>query len=87
MKAMHFGGTLHKIIHSILAVDQELGPIYLSKLDLTSAYMHLWLRLEDTLVIAFLYLKKKWYNPQLVVFYISLHIGFRDLVPYLCMVT
>ena len=58
-EAMHFGGTLNRLIKRILAAYPRLGPIYLIKVDLVDAYMCLWVHGEDTPATAFIIPKNK----------------------------
>ena len=39
---MRFGGALQRILKQVLTADSHLGLVYLSKVDLTDAYMRLW---------------------------------------------
>ena len=39
-------------------VYPRLRPIYLGKADLTDTYLQMWVRLEDTLSVEFLILRK-----------------------------
>ena len=41
MESMRFGGALLRILKQVLAADPCLGPVYLTKLDLSDAYMSL----------------------------------------------
>ena len=45
MEEMRFGGALQCILKQVLTKDLRLGPVYLSKIDLTYTYMSLWLRM------------------------------------------
>ena len=82
MEAMRFGGALQRILKQILTSDPRLGPVYLSKVELTDAYMRLWVRMEDVPSVAFLVPKKKSSNIQLVGSHLSLPMGYVDSAPY-----
>ena len=49
--------------------------------------MKLWVGMEDVPSVAFLVPKKNPSNTQLVVFHISLSMGYVDNAPYFCMAT
>ena len=46
-EVMQFGHALDRILREILLADPELGPIYLSKLDISDGFYRVWLALED----------------------------------------
>ena len=68
MEVVRSGGALQRILGHVLTDDPCLGPVYIIKLDLSDAYMRLWVRMEDILSIAFLIPKKNLSNPYLVGF-------------------
>ena len=43
-EAMCFRGTLNRVSKCLLMPEPRLGPIYLSKVDLTDAHIRLWFR-------------------------------------------
>ena len=43
-EAMCFRGTLYRVSKCLLMPEPRLGPIYLSKVDLTDAHIRLWFR-------------------------------------------
>ena len=47
MEVMLFGCVLQSILKQVLTADLHLSPVYLSRVDLTEAYMRLWVRMED----------------------------------------
>ena len=59
IEAMRFGGAFQRILKQVLTADLHIGPVYLSKIDLTDAYMRLCLRMEDVSSVTFLIPKKK----------------------------
>ena len=46
MESMRFGRTLWRILQFLLASDPHIGPVYIIKVDLVTAYMWLWVKLE-----------------------------------------
>ena len=87
MEAISFKGTLEHILRKVLAADPHLRPIYIIKVDLVETYMRLWVNMEGDLSIAFLIMKKRQSDPQLVGFHLSLPTGYVDSAPYFCMAT
>ena len=78
---------MRRIIRKILLTNLWLGPFYLGKVDLANAYMRLWFCLEDTPSVLFLVLQKKPNDAQLVVFHLSLPMGYVYSAPFFCMST
>ena len=72
LEVIYIGGTLNCIIWRMLTTNPCLGPVYLGKLDLSDAYMRIWVMAEDTPSVAFLLPKKQPEEKQLVVFHLSL---------------
>ena len=87
MEAMRFRGALLHIPKQILAAESLLGPVYLIKLDLTDAYMRLWVQMEDVPSVAFLIPKKTPRDTQLMGFHLSHSMGYIDSDPYFFMTT
>ena len=83
---MRFGNALTHIVRQVLTADPNLGPVYLSKLDLSNACMRLWVRLEDTPFTASLLTKLHPADKHLVGFHLSLPMGWVDRTSYFCMV-
>ena len=77
-KVMNFRGTLHRITRQVLTADPWLVLVYLGKVDLSKAYMRIWVRIEDTSSVDFLLPKKMTQEKQLVGFHSSLPLGFVD---------
>ena len=46
-EAMQFGHALDRILREILLADLKLGPVYLSKLDISDVFYRVWLALDD----------------------------------------
>ena len=84
-EAMSFGGALQCILWHILATDQALGTVYISKVYLAYTYMRLLVCLEDVPYVLFLIQKCNTNGAQLVGFHLSLPMGFIDSAPYFCM--
>ncbi len=52
-EAMQFGGALHRLLHAIVDADPGHGPVHMAKIDLSDAYMRIWLSLDDLPKLAF----------------------------------
>ena len=87
MEAMRFSGMIQRCIHRVLSEDPRLGSVYLSKLDLADAYMHLWVSLENVSFTDFLIPNNMQEAPQLVGFHLLLPMGYVDSAPYFFMAT
>ena len=46
-EAMQFGYALPRLLRRIATADPRLGPVFMSKTDLSDAYMRVWIRIED----------------------------------------
>ena len=75
-EAMRFGKSLSRVIDCIVKAPPELGPIFLNKVDLADAYMHIWVRLKDILSVAFLVPKATPEEDHLVGFHLSIPMGY-----------
>ena len=56
-ECMRFGKALHWLLYFILAADSALGLIYLYKVYLADAYMHILVRTEYAPFVTFIILK------------------------------
>ena len=56
MEAMQFGRTLKRLLQKIHRANDRFGPTCMSKIDLSDGFYHLWLRPEDTIHLAVLFL-------------------------------
>ena len=56
----------------------KLGPTFLKKVDLSDAYMRIWVRLEDIPSVAFLVPKATPEEDQLVGFHLSITMGYVE---------
>ena len=48
---MMFGRSLHKLLDCIVEANPQIGPPFLSKVDLVGAYMIIWVSLNKILSI------------------------------------
>jgi hypothetical protein len=81
---MQFGGALHRLLHAIVDADPTHGPVHMAKVDLSDAYMRIWLRLADLPKLAFV-VPPHPSNPEpLVGFHLSLPMGFVESALYFC---
>ena len=70
-----------------MAADTELGPNYMSNVELANTYMCIWVRLTDVPEVAFLVPKETENYPQLIGFHILIPIGYIDYAPLFCAAT
>jgi hypothetical protein len=50
---MQFGGALHQLLHAIVDAGAGRVPFYMAKVDLSNAYMPIWLSLSNLPKLAF----------------------------------
>ena len=84
---MLFENTLKRIIRRILKADFSLGPVYLSRVDLTNVYMRLWLHMEDVPSLALLIPNNHIADTQLIGFHLALTIGYIGISTLFCATT
>ena len=83
---MQFGHALDRILREILLADPELGPIYLSKLDISDGFYCIWLVLEDIPKLGVVFPVKEGEEP-LVAFPLVLPMGWANSPPIFCAAT
>jgi hypothetical protein len=79
---MQFGGTLHRLLHAIVDADPRHGPVHMAKIDLSDAYMGIWLRLQDLPKLAFVIPPHPSDPEPLIGFHLSLPMGFVESAPF-----
>ena len=84
---MRFGKALYRVIDCILNAPSKLGPTFLNKVDLSDAYLHIWVRLEDIPSVAFLVPKATPDEDQLVGFHLSIPMGYVESAAFFCVTT
>ena len=84
---MRFGKALYRVIDCILAAPPKLGPAFLNKVYLSNAYMHIWVRLEDIPLVAFLVPKATPDEEQLVGLHLSIPMGYMESATFFCATT
>jgi hypothetical protein len=83
-EAMQFGGALYRLLHAILDADPGHGPVHMAKVDLSNAYMRIWLRLADLPNLAFVVPPHPCDPEPLTGFHLLLPMGFVESAPYFC---
>ena len=84
---MRFGKALYRVIDCILNAPPKLGPTFLNKVDLSDAYMRIWVQLEDIPSVAFLVPKATPDEDQLVGFHLSIPMGYVKPAAFFCATT
>ena len=59
-ESIQFGNALERLLAKILSADPVFGPVFLAKVDLSDAYMRVWLRAEDVPRLAFVVPPRTW---------------------------
>ena len=62
-EAMQFGQTLKRLLQRIHRANDIFGPVYMSKIDISDGFYRLWLRPEDILKLAMLFLSRQGEAP------------------------
>jgi hypothetical protein len=78
-EAMQFRGALHRLLHAIVDADPAHGLVQMAKVDLSDAYMRIWLNLKDLTKLAFM-IPPHCTNPEpLIGFHLALPMDFVKL--------
>ena len=86
-EAIQFGGAFRRLIHNIVTADPAFGPVFLSKIDMSDAYMRVWVRPEDVLKLAFVVPPHADDTETLIGFHLSLPMGYVESAQYFCTTT
>ena len=70
-EAIQFGTAFKRLLGQILTADPAYGPVFLSKIDLSDAYMCVWVRPEDLLRLTFVVVLHSSYLDPLIGFHLS----------------
>ena len=85
-EAMQFGKALQRILHHIHHANPHLGPVYLSKIDISDGFYRIWLRAEDIPKMAVLFPSRRG-EEALVGLPLTLPMGWAESPPYFCSTT
>ena len=80
---MQFGHALKHILREIICADPKLGPVYLSKLDISDGFCHINLAVEDIPKLGVFFSVKDGEEP-LVAFPLVLPVGWEHSPPIFC---
>ena len=86
-EAMHFRAALLQILCKILSAEQVLSSVFLSKVNLLDAYMHVWVQPEHLLALAFVVSPLRGNTEPLISFHLSLPMGYMESAPAFCCAT
>ena len=67
--------------------DPAFGPVFMSKVDMSDAYMRVWIRPEDVPKLAFVVPPHADDAEPLIGFHLSLPMGYVELAHYFCVTT
>ena len=81
---MQFGRAFPRLVQNLLAADPHFGPVFALKTNMSDAYMHIWVRLQDILRLDFLAPSIPSDNDPLVCFHLSVPMGYINSSPYFC---
>ena len=84
---MQLGRTLPRILQRIAESNPELRPVFMSKTDLSDAYMQVWLDIVDAPKLVFAIPPIPSDSKPLIGFHLSLPMGYLESATYLCAVS
>ena len=67
-----------------MTADPAFGPVFMSKVDMSDAYMRVWIRLEDVPKLAFVVPPHVDDAEPLIGFHLSLPMGYVESAQYFC---
>ena len=79
---MQFVRALPCPLQHILGADPDLGPVLLSKFNLSDMYMRVWVRPEDAPRLDLIIPPHPSNTHTLIGFHLSLPMGYTDCAPY-----
>ena len=85
-ESMQFGHALDRILREILLADPKLGPVYLSKLDISDGFYRVNLAIDDIPKLGVVFPVKDGEEP-LVAFPLVLSMGWANSPPIFCATT
>ena len=84
--AMQFGRALQRILHRIHHANPKLGPVYLSKIDISDGFYCIWVRASDIPKLAVAFPARE-NEEQLVALPLTLPMGWKESPPWFCTAT
>ena len=84
---MNFGTALHYVIDRIISTGPALRPNFMRKFDLADTCIRIWVQLADVTAVSLLVTRKKESDLKLVVFHLSIPMGYIESAPLFCMET
>eukprot|EP00957_Ditylum_brightwellii_P009360 707817-Ditylum_brightwellii.AAC.3 len=79
---MQFGKAFKCLLFSIVTANPALGPVLMSKTDLSDAYMWIWLHIKDIPHLAFAITLHNGDKEPLIAFHLSVPMGYLESVAY-----
>ena len=84
---MQFRAAGFCLLHKIVQANPALRTVYMAKMDLSNAYMRVWLSIKDVPKLTFVVPSVPGETNILIDFHLFLLIGLMDSCPLFCVVT
>ena len=82
LDSMKFRQATPRLIRHIFQVNPVLGPVFLSKVEISDAYMHIWVLPKNIPCLNFIVLPCPSDTDNLIRFYFYPLMGYLDSAPY-----
>ena len=86
-EAMQLGRALPRLLRRIVRANPRLGPVLMSKTDLSDAYMRVWINIPDVAKLAFAIPPAPGDTEPLIGFHLSCPMGYVESAPFFCATT
>ena len=82
LESMQFRQATSRLIRHIFQVNPVLGPVFLSKVKISDAYMRIWFHPKYIPCLDIIVLTCPSYTDVLIRFYFYLSMGYFESAPY-----
>ena len=83
-EAIQFGGAFKRLLHQIVTADPDFGPVFMLNIDMSDAYMRVWIRLEDVPKLASVVPPHTDDAEPLIGLHLPLPMGYVESAQYFC---